>query len=255
MRSGVVSRALLHLGFLVAAVLVADPAPLHAQAGSADGAREEPRLTPEDEQARAIYRLGQDAYQEARFEEALLHFREAYELSPRPELMYNIGACHERLLQWSDAIAAFERYLELAPDAANRANVEARIRVARRHADGEASDEDAEVAIASPGAEPGAAPGAEPNAGAIALAVAGGVLIAGGAIALGAGVAELDRLHALPDGMAAWMDVEGDVDRAFGLEIAGPIAIGIGASLLVAGVVWLVSGGDTDQPPDAEARF
>lgn len=68
----------------------------------------------EDAKARELFREGDRAYAEARYEDALARFEEAYRLSPRPRLLFNIGNALERLGQLADAADALERYL---PDA------------------------------------------------------------------------------------------------------------------------------------------
>ena len=86
----------------------------------------------QDEEAREVFELGRTAFNEGRFEAALDHFRRSYELSGKPELLFNVGVAADRLRLNQDALRAFESYLEALPDAANRAEVEGRIRVLRR---------------------------------------------------------------------------------------------------------------------------
>jgi tetratricopeptide (TPR) repeat protein len=50
-----------------------------------------------DEEARALFQAGRRAFADARYEDALDRFRSAYELSHRPELLYNIGHAADRL--------------------------------------------------------------------------------------------------------------------------------------------------------------
>jgi len=84
-----------------------------------------------DEQARAQFEEGRTAYQAGRYRDAWAKFREAYKLSGRPELLYNIGQTADRLGREEDAIKAFELYLKHTPDAANRRDVENRVRALR----------------------------------------------------------------------------------------------------------------------------
>lgn len=84
-----------------------------------------------DEEARALFEAGRVAFSDGRFEDALTHFERSYELSGRAELLYNIGTSQDRLRREPEAVAAFERYLELVPDAENRREVEGRLRVLR----------------------------------------------------------------------------------------------------------------------------
>jgi len=103
-----------------------------------------------DAEARASFDVGLRAYGDGRFEDALRSFRYAYSLSQRPELLYNIGTCQDRLRRDEEALASFEAYLEAVPDAENRATVRARIEVLRdivAEADGgESTPEERELA-------------------------------------------------------------------------------------------------------------
>ena len=90
--------------------------------------------TPEearDTQARELFEQGRAAFTAARFAEALDLFRQAYALSERHALLYNIGQAADRLRLDRDALEAFDRYLAEIPDAENRIEVETRIGVLR----------------------------------------------------------------------------------------------------------------------------
>ena len=80
------------------------------------------------EEARALFRAAQVAYDAGRFEAALERFSEAYTLSNRPQLLYNIGLAAERLGRRAEALAAYRAYLQLHPVATNREEVNGRVR-------------------------------------------------------------------------------------------------------------------------------
>ncbi|GAB4204755.1 MAG: hypothetical protein OHK0013_19950 [Sandaracinaceae bacterium] len=84
-----------------------------------------------DEEARRVFAQGRDAYAAGDYEAALNAFRDAYALSHRPELQFNIGQAADRLRRDREARDAFEAYLAAVPFAANRVEVEARLRVLR----------------------------------------------------------------------------------------------------------------------------
>jgi uncharacterized protein HemY len=117
--------------FLLAAVLVVGfvVRPVAAQPPTADAAHEP---TERDREARALYEAAVVAFDEGRFEDALRLFRRSYELSERPELLYNVGTAADRLRRNEEALEAFEAYLAARPEADNRANVEARVVVLRQ---------------------------------------------------------------------------------------------------------------------------
>ncbi|HZS37402.1 MAG TPA: tetratricopeptide repeat protein [Polyangia bacterium] len=81
----------------------------------------------DEDAARLHFQVGQSYYDEANYGDALKEFREAYRLSKRPALLYNVALCHERLDQFDQAIAALERYLADEPQAQDRKLIEARI--------------------------------------------------------------------------------------------------------------------------------
>lgn len=88
---------------------------------------EEPAGVADVERAKAELARGQSLYDDAHYDEALLAFEAAWQAYPLAEFQYDMGLCHERLGHIEQAIAAFESYLELKPNAADRPNVEHRI--------------------------------------------------------------------------------------------------------------------------------
>lgn len=87
-----------------------------------------------DQGARSAFEKGRDAYDRGRFDEALSHFERAYELSPRPLLLFNIGRAAEADLQTEKAIRSYEAYLAAMPSAENREFVETRLQKLRAQA-------------------------------------------------------------------------------------------------------------------------
>jgi hypothetical protein len=82
-----------------------------------------------DNEARMLFEAGRVAYSAGRFDDALGYFRRAHEISGRAILLYNVGSAADKLRQDAIALDAFRRYLEAVPDAENREEVEARVRV------------------------------------------------------------------------------------------------------------------------------
>jgi hypothetical protein len=133
----------------------------------------EPRL--DDEKARELFLQGRSAYDRGEYRDAWDHFHQAYMLSKRPQLLYNVGQAADRLRQDREAVSAFRLYLKKLPNAENRVEVENRLRAleqrvreeeARRALEGEEGkqpgsqgrdvdffDED-DASIAPPGAQP-----------------------------------------------------------------------------------------------------
>lgn len=82
-----------------------------------------------DAQARALFQQGKAAYTAGDFRLAWTRFREAYVLSQRPALLYNVGQAADRLGQTQEALASFRLYLRALPNAANADKVRERIAV------------------------------------------------------------------------------------------------------------------------------
>ncbi len=81
----------------------------------------------EIERGKAHYQAGASYFAEARYEDALREFNEAYRLSKRPPLLFNISLCQERVGRLDDAVASLERYLKEDPAISDRSVVEARL--------------------------------------------------------------------------------------------------------------------------------
>ena len=80
-----------------------------------------------DAEARVHFEAGSLYYETERYEEALDEFSEAYRLSGRSPLLYNMGQALERLERHGEALDRFSEYLEAVPDSPMRAEVEERI--------------------------------------------------------------------------------------------------------------------------------
>jgi hypothetical protein len=94
-----------------------------AQAAAAD---------PQSESVgRAHFEAGRDAFSDGRFGAALDEFKQAYELTHRPALLYNIGTSADRLRHDREALEAFELYLVKVPTPPNLAEIQGRIAVLR----------------------------------------------------------------------------------------------------------------------------
>jgi tetratricopeptide (TPR) repeat protein len=96
------------------AVIVGCALAAHAQAVDVDAAK-------------AHYAAGTTYFQADRFADALGEFQHAYELSHRPALLYNIGLCHERLGHVSEAVTAYQQYLDSGPGGDDRSDAWERI--------------------------------------------------------------------------------------------------------------------------------
>jgi tetratricopeptide (TPR) repeat protein len=93
-------------------------APLAARAGAED----------DKKAARPHYEKGAVEYNLGHFAEAIAEFEKAYQLDRAPILLFNIAQAHRQSGNNERAAFFYRRYLEQAPTAANRPEVEKRIK-------------------------------------------------------------------------------------------------------------------------------
>jgi len=75
---------------------------------------EEAKAEPSEqdlEQAKTRYEEGKRHFEAGAFDQALAAFTEAYNLSNKPDLLFNLAVCSEKLGQFDKAIAFYERYV------------------------------------------------------------------------------------------------------------------------------------------------
>jgi tetratricopeptide (TPR) repeat protein len=227
------------VGLLILSFLAASSRAEAQQAGD-EVAGTEAEADDPDTRARGLFLAGQAAYDRAQFEEALGYFEGAYRLSPRGGLLFNIGLAAERAGNRERALEAFRQYLDEMPDAANRADVEARI-AALEASGGAEGTEGAETGSGEDGG-PGILPWIAIGAGA-AVAVVGGVL-------LGVGLGDKGSVEGAPMD-ADWADYEGAYGRAPVLTTLGFVMLGVGVAGAALGVVLLTMGGGQSESPSA----
>lgn len=184
------------------------PSSAQAQAGPRTDASEPPSAESVDEDAGRHFQAATDAFQIADYTTARREYELAFELSGRPEVMYQLYLCDERLGDLDGAIRWLERYLLEAPDVPRRPVLLARLETMReRAAARDASPEPSPVTppepappLADPVTRP--APAAAPDPGPRdALLVSGGILLGVAALGFvasavlgGLGLREQDRL-------------------------------------------------------------
>ncbi|MBK8590437.1 MAG: hypothetical protein IPN77_15145 [Sandaracinaceae bacterium] len=248
---------------------------------------DDPGPTNEDQAARLLFQSAREAFAVGEYERALSGFQQAYDLSRRPALLYNIGTTLDRLRRDDEALAIFEQFLREDPETPNRAEIESRVaqlragiqaRQAREEAARlEAERVDAERRAAEEErrlaeehrrlAEEAASGGAHP---ALIISV-GGVAVATGAMALGFGL----RTRALDDsyeGYIATTDAASEFpptdeqraeareryNRAKSRQTLTNTMLGISGAALIGAVTLIFFtdwDGDSDDAPAPAARL
>ena len=200
--------------------------------------------------ARELFQNGAILYEEGRYEDAIVAWEEAYRLSERPALLYNIANAEERLGLLQDAYDTLSRYRAWAK-ADEREALDRRIRNLERRIE-EQGAVDTTVARAAATPTPTPDPATPSKGGGVrVLPVA---LIGVGAAGLGTGTVFALRASAArreagdlcvegATGVLCPDDAEGALDRDFVSSLVADIAFGVGGLALAGGVVTFVVGG------------
>jgi tetratricopeptide (TPR) repeat protein len=207
-----------------------------------------------DDEARGLFAAGRAAFADGRYEDARSYFQRSYELSRRPQLLYNLGQVEDRLRHDEAALASFEQYLAEVPDAENRVEVQARIdalRAAITRAREPADETEASADRASEAAPPEHGPTIP-----VAAIVLSALAIGAGGAAIGTWVAANDAYGAADRDCGASGCSEGRlseiatlVDATNGLWVSA-LVLGVGAAIALplelttggsegAGTAWL----------------
>jgi hypothetical protein len=80
------------------------------------------------ESAKTFFDAGVRQYNLGHFQEAIAEFEKAYNVDPAPILLFNIAQSHRQLGDKERALFFYRRYLEQAPNAANKGEVEQRMK-------------------------------------------------------------------------------------------------------------------------------
>ncbi len=81
----------------------------------------------DDRRARRMFSQGKAAFDNGRYERALGSFRDAYALSPRPRLLYNIAKAEDKLGRLADAREHYRLFLAAEPQGDKHLEVTARL--------------------------------------------------------------------------------------------------------------------------------
>jgi hypothetical protein len=121
--------------------------------------------TPRD-RARSHYGKGKALYESGDYKAAIAEFAAADSIEPAPLLEFNIALCYERLGDSKEAVRRYRVYLERKPNAANRGEVEIKVkRLEAEIATAAAASESRRTAPPPPEQEPAAETGPAEEAG------------------------------------------------------------------------------------------
>lgn len=203
---------------------------------------------PEEREAaaREHFLVGSDHFEAGDYQRAAEEFEAAYELSPRPELLYNVYLAHERLGNLERAEEALAEFVEAGTPGHRQAPLEQRLvrlreRLAEQRAEEEAAAERERQLREQ--AEQRRDPGAWPWV----LLGSGGALVITGTALLLVARGDIDAVEN-PGEMPRWEDVADRHDRAPLLSTLGIVGLSLGGALMAGGLIWaLTAPGDEDQ--------
>jgi tetratricopeptide (TPR) repeat protein len=75
--------------------------------------------------AKGHYKAGAAHYQRGKYAEAIREFEASYQLSRRPDILYNLAQCHDKLGDVEKTVDYLRRYLQDQPKAGDREQVSA----------------------------------------------------------------------------------------------------------------------------------
>lgn len=182
---------------------------------------------------------GSAYYEQANYKDSVKEFNEAYRLSGRTDLLYNIALCYEHLGDWDAAIESLRKYLNDKPEAQDRAIIQTRIgNLERRRAQiaPAPAPTPAPVSVLVSARSP-----SKPRylGGPIALSL--GLAALASSIGTGAAALRLDEdLRARCLGGVCVPADRDEVDRGRALALSTDVLIGIGAAAVVVGVVLFI---------------
>ncbi len=205
-------------------------------------------------EARTRFTLGQQLYEQGRFEEALEQFRAAHELSGRPGLLYNIYLCHRDAGNNQEAATSLRAFLEAQPEVANRAMLERRLATLeeqlQREQDATRRADEAEQRAASVGP-------VERNFTGPLVTLSSGlaVLLAGGSLGLANRGLHDDITGRCYNGEICLSEEESEIDALDRRNLTADVLVGVGGAATLAGLIWLVVEGTRSAPNADTATF
>ena len=91
-------------------------------------AQAEPAMADNAAEARAAFNRAKVHFKAKMYREALVELKKAYKLKPHPSLLRYIGDTYYKMNKARQAIKTYKKYLKLAPMAADKERVEAKVR-------------------------------------------------------------------------------------------------------------------------------
>ena len=220
-------------GLLVVAVALPATAPMATAA---------PPPPPVADPARDHYERGLAKYNLAEFEAAIAEFRQSYELSKAPRLLFNIAQAYRLKKEYESALYFYSTYLRAEPNPPNQRDVEDRIDE-MKHALDEQRRHNETAPVTPPPSPP-----TEPRLSKRTLTLAGlstgvvGLVAAGvGAGMLGLSASDASALRRVAAAGDPWTPANDATYReGASAQTAGIVLVSVGGALVGAGGITLL---------------
>jgi len=202
---------------------------------------------PPQDLAREHYERGLAKYNLAEFDAAIVEFKESYELSKAPRLLFNIAQAYRLKKDYESALYFYNTYLRADPNPPNLDDVDAKIDEMKSAID---EKHKAVAATPPPVAPPSPAPPpVDKRPSRRALEIGGATVAAIGlaSCAVGAGMlglssSDASRLHRVAETGMPWTRADQAIfnegDRA---QLAGIVLLSAGGALVIAGGITLIA--------------
>jgi tetratricopeptide (TPR) repeat protein len=184
--------------------------------------------------AKIHYQAGVSYYEHADYLAAMREFNEAYRLSHRGPLLFNIAQCEEKLGMWADAVSSLRAYLSVPESVKDRALVEEKLKKLEPLAQKETHGPPREREEPPPPPPPSG-----PKVVPLAVAGAGAVLLIAAVITGIAAHAQYGDLAGKcgPNGDACPPDFESQRDLGRALAATTDVLLAVGVVAAAVGVV------------------
>ena len=231
-----------------------------------DGTDEGP-AEADDEAARRHFRLGQAYYENGQFAEAATEFEQAYQLSGRSVLLYNVYLSHRDALHTRQSYEALRQYLDEVPNPPDEDRLRARLAHLERALAGQpettepetTEPETTEPETTEPVTAPDPTETAEESSSPLPIAVmaGGGGLMLGGVVAalISRGArSDLDSICNEDGACPPDSNWESLVSKGQRSARAADVMLGVGAVAAVSGVVlyFVMSPDDDDTASEGD---
>ncbi|HEX9101248.1 MAG TPA: tetratricopeptide repeat protein [Polyangia bacterium] len=207
---------------------------------------------PVADQARDHYERGLAKYNLAEFDAAIVEFKQSYELSKAPRLLFNIAQAYRLKKDYESALYFYNTYLRADPNPPNLDDVTSKIDEMKAAIESK-HKADAAATPPPPVPPPPVAPPPPPQidrrpskralkVGGATVAAIGVASCAVGAGMLGLASSDAGTLHRVAQSGMAWTTADqamfNEGDRA---QLAGIVLLSAGGALVVAGGITLVT--------------